>query len=95
VPKGEHHAHGPAEKGIGDIDCMTKAIMADKNIPSRSTMLFLRLGAMLSGSSRSSIARISGLIALTSPGIFLAYATYNNIYGVILSQPHSFCFRTK
>jgi len=26
---------GPAEKGIGDIDRMTKAIMTDKNIPSR------------------------------------------------------------
>jgi hypothetical protein len=35
VPKGEDHANGPAEKGIGDIDRMTKAIMADKNIPSR------------------------------------------------------------
>ncbi len=37
VPKGEHHANGPAEKGIGDIDRVTKAItgMADKNIPSR------------------------------------------------------------
>jgi hypothetical protein len=35
VPKGEHHANGPAEEGIDDIDRMTKAIMADKNIPSR------------------------------------------------------------
>jgi hypothetical protein len=35
VPKGEHHANGPVEKDIGDIDRMTKEIMADKNIPSR------------------------------------------------------------
>ena len=35
MPKGEHHANGPAEKGIGDIDRMTKVIMSDKNIPSR------------------------------------------------------------
>ena len=32
---GEHHANGPAEKGIDDNDRMTKAIMADKNILSR------------------------------------------------------------
>jgi hypothetical protein len=35
VPKGEYHVNGPAEKSIGDIDRMTKAIMTDKNIPSR------------------------------------------------------------
>jgi hypothetical protein len=35
VPKGEHYANRPAEKGIGDIDRMTKAIMGDKNIPSQ------------------------------------------------------------
>jgi hypothetical protein len=34
----------------------------------QTTMLFLRLGAMLPGSSRNSIARISGLISRTSRG---------------------------
>jgi hypothetical protein len=34
VTKGEHYANRPAEKGICDIDRMTKAIMVDKNIPS-------------------------------------------------------------
>jgi hypothetical protein len=47
-------------------------------------MLFLQLGAMLPGSSRNSIAKISGLISLTSPSIFLGYATYNKIYGAVL-----------
>ncbi len=84
MPKGEHHANGPAEKGIGDIDRITKAIMADKNIPSRFWEIVAEHCAMLSGSLRNSIARISGLISLTSPGIFLGYATYNNIYGAVL-----------
>ena len=35
MPKGEQNATGSAEKDIGDIDRMVKAIMADKNIPSR------------------------------------------------------------
>jgi hypothetical protein len=38
----------------------------------QTMMPFLRLGAMLSGSSRNSIARISGLVSLTSPVFSLA-----------------------
>jgi hypothetical protein len=47
-------------------------------------MLFLQLGVLLSESSRNSIARISIFDLTNQPGVFLGYATYNNIYGVVL-----------
>ena len=120
VPKGEHHANGPAEKGIGDIDRMTKAIMADKNIPSRFWDILAEHCVLINAITSPAVDEPTKTIfeacygqapdydalppvgcyavrllekqhrkdfrfGLTNqPGVFLGYATYNNIYGAVL-----------
>jgi hypothetical protein len=120
VPKGEHHANGPAEKGIGDIDRMTKAIMTDKNIPSRFWDIVAEHCVVLNAVTSPAVDEPTKTIfeatygqppdydalppvgcyavrllekqhrkdfrfdLTNQPGIFLGYATYNNIYGAVL-----------